>query len=261
VLQANLDLVESLESHVPEALSPRYAAFVRELYGARAHALGWKAAAGENEDTRLLRRALVLAVGKLGDDASLGREAASLALRWLQDPQAVDPDMVEVVLELAARHGDRALYERLAAEAAKTTDRDRRVQLIDALGSFRDPAIVRSALALSLAEGLDPRESIGILFRASRDARTQPLAYEFLKTNKTAVEHRLPRDYGAFLPRVGRRNCDPEGRADLVAAFKPEASQFPGGPRVLDQVVEGIDLCIAERKVVGPSVSAFLEKR
>ena len=69
VLQASVSLVESVKRHVPEALYPRYAAFVRDLYGPRARALGWKAAPTEDEDTRLLRRALVRAVGGLGDDA------------------------------------------------------------------------------------------------------------------------------------------------------------------------------------------------
>ena len=108
VLEASLSLVEGVRAHVPDALYSRYAAFVRDLYGARARALGFKAGATEDEDTRLLRRALVRAVGGLGEDPTLGQEALSLATRWLDDPRAVDPDMVEVVLDLAARQGGRA---------------------------------------------------------------------------------------------------------------------------------------------------------
>jgi cytosol alanyl aminopeptidase len=261
VLAASWAVVESVKSHVPEAFYPRYAAFVRDLYGARARALGWKALPTDDEDTRLLRETLVLAVGGPGEDPALGQQAVALAERWLDDPRAVDPDMVDAVLTLAARHGGRALYDRLAVEVVKATDRDRRGQILEGLGSFRDPALVRAALGLSLQDGLDPRESIGIVIRVSRDPRTQPLAYQFAKDNKAALQRRLPRDFGAYLPMVGRGNCTPEGKADVVAAFKPEADQFPGGPRILDQVVETLDLCIAERKVVGPSLSAFLEKR
>jgi hypothetical protein len=44
-----------------------------------------------------------------GDDPALGAEAVALATRWLDDPQAIDPDLVGSVLRAAARHGDRAL--------------------------------------------------------------------------------------------------------------------------------------------------------
>jgi hypothetical protein len=57
------------------------------------------------------------------------------------------------------------------------------------------------------------------------------------------------------------RGCAPEAKAELLAVFKAQADQFPGGPRILDQAVETTDLCIAEGKVVGPSLRAFLEKR
>ena len=72
--------------------------------------------------------------------------------------------------------------------------------MLEGLGSFRDPAIVPEALALSLKEGLDPRESIRIVFEMSHRSPDAVPAYAFVKDNKTALERRLPGDYAAFSP-------------------------------------------------------------
>jgi alanyl aminopeptidase len=47
---------------------------------------------------------------------------------------------------------------------------------------------------------------------------------------------------------------------NLKNYFQPKVDKFVGAPRALDQVVEGIDLCIANKAAQGPSVAAFLEK-
>jgi hypothetical protein len=45
----------------------------------------------------------------------------------------------------------------------------------------------------------------------------------------------------------------------VEAFFRPRVSEFPGGPRVLDQVIERIDLCAARRGVMSPSIASFLQ--
>jgi alanyl aminopeptidase len=63
----------------------------------------------------------------------------------------------------------------------------------------------------------------------------------------------------AGLPNIGLDFCDEEHRADLYGFFKDRSAKFPGGPRVLDQVAETIDLCIASKRLHQPSLVAFLE--
>jgi alanyl aminopeptidase len=186
---------------VPDELRPRLARFIRDTYGERARALGWKAKPGEDEDTRLLRRSLVGLVATRGEDRALGAEAVELARRWLDDPRAIDPDMLNVALGAAARNGDRALFERFRDEARASKDRLRRQRLLGAIGAFRDPAIAQDAFKLALDDALDPRESLSVVFGAGGgEPKIRRMSYEFLKAHLDPIVARLPREILGYLP-------------------------------------------------------------
>ncbi|HEY1435322.1 MAG TPA: M1 family metallopeptidase, partial [Thermoanaerobaculia bacterium] len=191
-VDASLRIADDIREHlVPEDLRPNYARFVSKMYGARARELGFVGHAGENEETQLLRSDLVSFVAEEGNEANLQAEARRLSLRWLDDRSAVGADMAGKVLEVAARHGDRALFERFR-DAAKTEKvRRDRSRLLNALGSFPDPALIREALAFFLSPDLDPREAYGILFAEVRWEQSRQIIWDFVKTNYDAVLARL----------------------------------------------------------------------
>jgi len=261
VVSASLRLVGSVDDLVPEALRPRYAAFVRDLFGARSRALGLSAAAGEDEETRLLRPLVLSAAGLLGDDPELGRLAGERARQWLEGGKAVDPELAGVVLSLAVRHGDRALFERLQAEALATRDRARRDEILAALGAVRDPEWLGQGLRLLLSDQLDPGEAYRVTSLAGAQPRSRVLVLTFVKENFDALAKRLPRDAVARLPFLGVHSCDEHARADLASFFGPRTASFPGGTPYLGQAVERVDQCIALAKAQGASLAAFLESR
>jgi alanyl aminopeptidase len=265
IVSGTIGVVRSLWEFVPDTQRATYAAFVRKLYGERARALGWKAKAGEAEEERLLRVTLLGIVGARGEDPVVGAEAVALTQRWLEDPRAVDPELLDTVLSIAGRFGDRPLFDRLHEELKKSEDRQRRGHLWEALGSFRNPAIVPAALQLTLEEGLDARESLAIPRFLTDDPATRTLAYDFVKQNYEALVARLPRgsifDGGSFLVAVGGRFCDEGHRADVEAFFGPKAQSSPGAPRTLAQTLERIDLCIAQRRVLEPSLASFFREQ
>jgi hypothetical protein len=82
-----------------------------------------------------------------GEDPQLIAQAKKLADRWLTDNKAIDPDVLGTVFKVAARHGDRAFFDRVRAAAVAEKETRDRMQLIFALASFRDPAIVKEAFA------------------------------------------------------------------------------------------------------------------
>ncbi|HEX5229608.1 MAG TPA: hypothetical protein VFW44_17975, partial [Bryobacteraceae bacterium] len=67
-------------------------------------------------------------------------------------------------------------------------------------------------------------------------------------------------DYAAMLPSVGGTFCDSKHRIELDAFFADRVKDYNGGPRTLAQTLEGIDLCIAARKSMGPELAAFLDR-
>ena len=217
---------------------------------------------GESDEVRLLRPELVSFVANEGADPVLAEQAGQLAREWLDDHNALPADVVESVLDTAARNGGRELYNRFTAELAKAQDSQVREQILSAMASFRTPAILRENFNLLLHGDLDPREGMGLLYGPLGDVQTRAIPFALVQANYDQLVARLPRtvdsDMSASLPTVGSAFCDEQHRNEVAAFFKDRTDKAAGGPRILAQTLEGIDQCIAIRKVQEPAVVDFL---
>jgi len=256
-------LVSSVNELVPPELRLNYAHFVETLYGARARELGWRPKAGESEDTRQLRLELVGFVAVSGQDRPLQEDAAKLAHTWLQDRHSLDPDMVEPVLEVAAYNGDRPWFDALVASAKGTKVKRERDWIIGALGSFRDPAIERSALELLWNGDIDARELIPVLFSPWKE--TRDIVWDFVRENFDRLNSKLPGargiPFGSRLPLTAARYCDESHRQQVASFFQSRIASLSGGKRNLDNVLERISLCSVRADVVRPGLVAFLAEQ
>jgi alanyl aminopeptidase len=260
VVTKTMEITTGLQENlISEDLLPRYRQYLMDLYGARARELGWKARAGESEDARFLRRAVLSVVANEVEDPQSIAQAKALALEWLDDHKAVDPDMVGVVVVTAARHGDRALFDRMRAAAKKETQENFRGDLLFSLGSFQDPEIIKTALPIALSDEFDSRESLDILFGPAQRRQTRDFAYDFVKQNWDALIARLPTDTGSILPYVAEGYCDAQQRQDVQNFFTGRSTRYMGGPRILTQVLESIDLCVAYKNAQQASAEEFLK--
>ena len=171
----------------------------------------------------------------------------------------MDPDLAGTVLLASARHGERAFFERLHQEAHKETNENFQAQLLNAMGSFRDPAIAKAALPLVLSGEFDTRQAMNIPFGISSTPQTRDLAYDFVKQNWDALIAKLPIDTVGFFPFVAADYCDEQHRADAEGFFKDRVTKIVGGPRNLAQALESIRLCEANKASSEPSVVEFLK--
>ncbi len=256
------------------AAAKAYPAWVRRHFGARARALGLKPRAGESEDIRQLRPQLVRFVARLGEDPLLIRAAQALTAQWLQDPTSVDPEILNTALVIAGTFGDAALHSTLVERLKTSPDRATRYRLVLALGAFRDPALVQANMALIEAGPVDPRELVGgfhgpvewassheplgLLSRAVLWPPTRQVVFQAVADHFESFASRLPERSAGNLFYVGSAFCDASHRAAVEAAFAPRAEKAIGGKRELAQTLESIDLCIADRAVQLPALSAYL---
>jgi len=261
VVSKTMKITTGLQDNLVEpSLLPRYREYLSDLYAARAAKLGWTAKPDDSDDDRLLRPVLADVMADQAEDAASIAEAKRLALAWLNDHQAVGPDMVDTVLVTAAQHGDRNLFDQMRAAAKREKNEQIQGTLLFAMGSFRDANIAAIAMPISLTDEFDSRQSLSILFGLSQSSKTRDLDYDFLKQNWDALVAKLPTDSGAFLPFVAAGFCDEQHRQDAKSFFDGRSTKFTGGPRNLAQVLEGIDLCVAYKKSQQPSVTEFLQK-
>jgi len=248
---------------VPPDLRPNYERFVRKVYGPRAHELGWTPKPGESDDAHLLRPEILQFVANDGADPELSAEAFRLASQWLEDRSGIAPGMIGAVLETAAAHGDRALYNRMSVALAKTTDPAERRALLGGMGAFRDPALIKANFELLLKGQADPREATGLLFGALQAPGTRAIPFELVRDNYDQLVSKLPDGllgaFAGYLPMVGRAFCDATHREEVDAFFKDRSAKTTGGSRILAQTLESIGQCIAIRNAQEPSVAEFLK--
>ncbi len=264
VVEAAAGIASILKSRaVAGDLRPAASRFIRDAFGSRAEALGWKARPGDDDDTKLLRQELVPFVASEGDDRPLAAGARELAARWLDDRSAIDPNMESSVLTTAAEFGDRALFDRFLAAVRSAKARGTREHLFEALGSFRDPAIAAKALDLLLTGEFDAREAFdALLFGPLRYPETRAMPFEFVTKHADELAAKIPRevgeDFAASLPFTGGAFCGAARREEVRAFFAPRAAHYTGGPRNLAQTLEEIDDCSARRAALAPGLTAFL---
>jgi cytosol alanyl aminopeptidase len=236
---------------------PRYRAWIREMYAARAQKLGWIPKRGEDDEVKLLRASLLKVLGHAADDAEIVSQARARAQAWLADRRAVDPTLVPVALTVAAEHGDRALFDAFLSAARKEPDRHYRLLLLEALGSFRDPAIARDAMRVALSNEFPTREAITVVYGATHSVESRGAAYDFVRENFGELAGKLPSREAPGLVAVGAALCDESKRAEVETFFRERMAGLPGGPRRYAQAVELLRTCAAFRAAQSPAVARF----
>ena len=250
---------------LPENLRPKYAQYVRDTFGSRARRLGWLHKDGESEDDRLLRPALVGFVARDGEDPELIASARQLANQWLDTRKTLPSDTFSSILNIAARNGDVALYEKILKSARGEKDEFFLRALISALGSFRDKGLVERNLKLFVGGEFDIRLAFSLLFAPQSSPELASLPLEFVKANYDTVVAKLPSsagsDYAAFLPQVASFSCSASEARELQDFFGPKLAKVNGGPRNLAQLLESIRLCEARKKTQQPDLIQYFESR
>ena len=249
----------------PELVAPanaaKYAAWLRKHYGPRAHHLGWLPRKSDTPLTPRLRESALPLVAVDGADPALAREARRLARRWLDDREAVPPQVRRMVLETAARTAGKdgpALFEGLAAVARTTKDANERDDVLNALAQFGDPALGRRALALVFDPAIEARDGAQVVRAAMEYAPTRPAALDWLDANFDRFGSRLPREQWSALARWAGGACTPAERERFVAVLGPRLAAADAGARAYRQSLERIDLCVALRDAQAAPLNAFL---
>ncbi len=253
-------LAEARDGLVTPAARADYAAFLRRTLGDRATALGWRPAPGERVATTLLRPALLQLVGDDGEDPAVRAEARRLARAALADPAAVDESVAEVALGLAARSGDRALWDVYRARFEGARSPNERGQFLALLGQFDEPTLAQAALAYSLTDAVRPTEMLRIPFAVSVSTHREDEVFDWVTRHYTEISGRIPPFVRAFLP-FAAGGCSAERWRKAEAFFAEPDHRAPGIEQQIAQVGEGVAACVRLREREGEAVARWLAKR
>ncbi|TMA37429.1 MAG: M1 family metallopeptidase [Deltaproteobacteria bacterium] len=237
----------------------RLRGWIARRFGPALARLGWMPAPDEDDATRLRRAALLRLVGGIAETPAVLAEARTRLDAYLRDRAALDPNLADPVVGLAARVGDEALYDgyRGLVSEARTPQERRRFLL--GLAAFRTPETVRRTLVAALSPDIPTQDVAFILMRLLGNPAGRTEAWKFLTRRWSALRRRIPPLMISRLvealpalrePRLGR-----EVRVFFAAHPVPEAS------RALKQALEVFRLNAELRRRTAPALARWLAER
>ncbi len=240
----------------------RFAALVATLFGPRLAELGWDPAPAEPDVARLRRAAAVRALGLVARSAGVVREATARLDRWTAgDRAALEPNLHDPAVAMAARSGDAARFEGFRALFAKETDPAFRRRYLLALASFEEPALAARGIELAFGDEVplqDVASFVGALL-ANRTARGPfwvrlRADWDRLHDRVKGAPMLLRRIVEAMGALVERRELE-EAEAFLAAHPLAEARQ------AIAQTLERLRQDVALRERTHAAIGRWLEAR
>jgi alanyl aminopeptidase len=263
VVLALIDAVDKVRSDFVAPggaeLEEPFTRYVQATLGPALRQIGLSKNEGEEEIVSLLRSTLIAWLGREGKDPKMLAFGRSVAASFLQDPASVDTDLTSAGLELSAVEGDRALFENYKKRFETAATPSERARFLSALGRFRDPVIVASALQYALEGPLRPQEILAIPQGIAADPRYRDRVFDWVTGHYEELRARRPARSLIYLPFFAG-GCS-IGRLEKAQTFFSEPShRQPGIETELKKLEEGVLRCVRLREREGRSVSEYLQR-
>ncbi len=237
----------------------RFRRLVERLFLPRFRSMGWDPVAGETDQDRLRRAALLRAVAGVARARSVLAEAAPRVDRVLNGQRtALDPNLLDTAVAVTAREGDNELFDRLRAAFPREPDPAVKRRYLISLTAFERPGPVERGQGM-IFDPVVPLQDFhsvihGLLAnRAAREGSWKLLRDRWSTViEKTAQAPMLLRRVVEALGNLRERRHLDEARAFLEAHPIPEAQQ------AVAQTLERLAQDVALRERLAPEVSVWL---
>jgi len=235
---------------------PAYRAWLASYLRPIVNDIGWTPKTGEPDERKRMRGGLLEVLGFVARDEETLRRARELTDLALKDPTAVDPNLLDVVVPLAALNGEAALFAQFVEARAKAKSPSEYYRYLYGLLSFEDPELQAKAFAMTLSPEMRNQDLPGYVGAMLEKEERQTAAWAFLKSNWSDLRKNFTPWGGANIVRATGRLCDARQREDVQQFFA--ANPVPASERSLAQALEGINLCVEFRTLQAKNVTSWL---
>ncbi len=240
-LASNLRDIEQLIAG--EDVHPAYQRFGRELFGPVARRVGWTPRPEDGHLDSLLRSTVLGQAGSYGDEETLS-QASDLFRQYLENPEAVHPDLRGIVFSLAAQAGDRTTYDQLWELEERTGMQEEKVRLLLAMSRFQDVGLLNETLESSLGQRVRSQDTITVVAGVAASPIGREPAWEFVKSNWAEFDRRYGGGGFGLMRLVSIVNSftTEERMADVEKFFTDNPA--PAAERTIRQALERMRLNI-----------------
>jgi puromycin-sensitive aminopeptidase len=233
-------------------------AWIARCFGPAFARLGWTAEVGEDDDTRLRRASLLRLVGGIAEAPDVTEAARHHLENYLADRSALEPNLADSVVGLAARSGDGALYDRYWEVVAEARTPQERRRFLLTLASFRTPETIRRTLAAVLTPEVSTQDVAFILMRLLANPRARSETWTFMTRRWAALRRRIPPLMLSRLVESTPALREPRYAREVRAFFA--AHPLPEAARALRQALEVFRLNADLRKRTAPGLARWLAR-
>ena len=240
----------------------RFRRLVERLFLQRFQGMGWDPVAGETDQDRLRRAALLRAVAGVARARSVLAETGPRVDRVLNGQRtALDPNLVDTAVAVTARDGDSELFDRLRSAFPREADPAVKRRYLLALTAFEGPELARRAEGMLLDPAVPLQDFASFVHGLLANRVARESGWKLMRdrwsamTEKTAQAPMLLRRVVEALGNLRERRHLDEARAFLEAHPVPEAQQ------AVAQTLERLSQDVALRERLVPEVSVWLRGR
>jgi aminopeptidase N len=239
---------------------PQLETYLRSLVQPVLAEIGLSAAPSDSDETRERRAVVVQILGNTANDEAVVSRARTALDRSLHGGAALEPTLASAIINVAASHGDDALYDELVAAADAAVSPEDHDRYLYAVTNVRASAIIDRALKRSLSSDIRNQDTAVYLARFFRNPVARPHAWSFVKEHWTALQPKIA-IFGGDTNLVSALGafCDAGSRDDIRMFFA--AHPLPAAVRTLDQTIEQIDRCIDLKERQTKAVTEWLSAR
>ena len=204
----------------------------------------WQTPQGESEEARIARASVLSTLGEVGGNAHLIAGARSITERYLRDPALVDPTLAGAALNIAARWGDRGLFDRFRSHYEQEKIPFVKGRYLRAMTDFRDPKIVRQAIDFAFSGAIRTQDLPGFLGSLLQNPASRAQTWTAVQSHWADLTREIPSSIGAITGSLGSF-CDADTKKDIESFFATHPAG--AGSRGLRRALEAIDTCVAFR--------------
>ena len=255
VLSNALGKLGTIEARIAtDAERDELEAWVRTEFSPLYKALG-PAVSDESQDKHQMRALLFGVLGAAKDPVILA-ESKAITEKFLADPSAVDPELAQSALGIAASNGDAALYDKFLALSASTKDPAIQTQALFLTARFKDQALAKRTLDSVAAGKVKNQDSWILLAILLGNQDTRELTWKYIEDNWTKVSAQFTTSSGNRVVGATGAFCSAEKRDEVTSFFSTH--KVDAAERTLKQVGDSINACIELHQAQEPNLKKWL---
>ncbi|MGI4756990.1 MAG: ERAP1-like C-terminal domain-containing protein, partial [Janthinobacterium lividum] len=202
------------------------------------------------------RRAILFNLLGGADDPAAIAEAKRLAVKSLAGDKTGDPEMMRAAVNVAADHGDAAMYDQLQHIAETSTNPTDQTDALFTLSTFTDKALVQRTLDYAVSGKVRNQDSWILLADLLQRPETRVQTWAYIKANWDKVHAQFTTSSGNRVVSATGAFCSVEDRTDVQQFFA--SHRVDASERALRDAVNAIDSCVKFRGAQQPGLQAWL---